>query len=223
MGKDASRRTLRTAVVTALAVASAPALLAPPAPAAPRPTYCQSVAIARKAKRFGVNHRVVLLRRAGELILCSDVRRKAVTLPSGGGTPARFLAVENKCALVLTTRPRSLPALVSVDLRTAFRRPTSSAGITPIGYGNPSATVVSLALASNCVAASGAVVDQGGGVLDRRIDTVQIHKNGGHLVFASGIPTTDDLKRLALRPLGANGAMVSWTENGAPVSRELPG
>jgi hypothetical protein len=111
---------------------------------------------------------------------------------------------------------------VAVDLKTAYRTSRSSAGIIPIGFGNPSATVVSLVLARNCVAASGAVVDMGGGAVDRRIDTVQIFKGGAHTVFASGIPTTADLRRLSIRAQG-RGALVSWTENGAPVSRSLAG
>jgi hypothetical protein len=66
------------------------------------------------------------------------------------------------------------------------------------------------------------VVNLGDGSVDRRIDTVQPLKGGAHTVFASGIPTTADLKRLSIRAQG-RGALVSWTENGAPVSRSLAG
>lgn len=204
-----------------LTVASTGAVVAPPA-VAKKPTYCQSAAKVLKATRFGVSGKVVLLRRGTELTLCSDKRRKAATLASTGMAPSKFLAVENKCAVVLTTKRGALPALLSVDLKSAFRKSSASANVTPIGFGNPAATVVKLVLASNCVTATGAVVDQGGGVVDRRIDTVQPLSGGRHTIFVSGIPTTDDLKHLALRPQG-KGALVLWTENGAQTSRALAG
>lgn len=192
--------------------------------AARRPTYCESTAKAAKAVRVAVSGRTVLLReRSNFMLLCSDRRRKAVEVTSSaGGALARFVAVDSQCAVILTTKRGKLPELVSVDLKTAFRASHATAGVIPIGFGNPSATVVSLVMSSNCIAASGAVVDTGGGTLDRRIDTVQVLKGGAHTVFASGIPTTADLKRLSIRAQG-RGALVSWTENGAPKSQPLAG
>jgi len=199
-------------------------LLPATASAAKRPTYCETTAKAAKAKRVASSGRTVLLReRNNFMLLCSDKRRKAVEVTSSaGGAPARFAAVEGQCAIVLTTKRGTLPELVSVDLKTAYRSSHATAGVIPIGFGNPSATVVSLVMSSNCIAAAGAVVDTGGGTVDRRIDTVQILKGGAHTMLASGIPTTSDLKHLSIRAQG-KGALVSWTQNGTPVSRPLAG
>jgi hypothetical protein len=212
------RRACATAVL--LTVGSAGALCSPAT--AKRQTYCQKAASALKAKRFGASGNVILLRRGTTMTLCSDKRKKAATLASTGQTPSKFRAVENKCAVIVTTKRGELPEVLSVDLKTTFRKSSASAGATPIGFGNPAATVLSFALASNCVAATGAVVSLGAGAVDRRIDTVQILSGGRHTIFASAIPTDADLRKLALRPQG-KGALVSWTENGAPVSRPLAG
>jgi hypothetical protein len=193
------------------------------ATAASKPSYCSKAIKAGKGKRVAKVGGVTVFRRGQTVSLCSDKRRKSVEVygMDPGMKIAKLVGTRSRCAAVLMSGKGRLPEILFKDLASK----ETSSSVVVIGYGQPAATVGSVAMASNCGVAWGESISDGA--------TTSYAIKARGLASLTSVPSNQTT--FVAAPKSAAGIagvrakasgkklVVGWTEAGVKQSKTLPG
>ena len=180
-------------------------------------TYCQKTASSVKGKLKGKSHGFSgYLEKSGSLILvCQDKPKFYGEFSITKGDKVSGLRVSSKkCAIVKVTGSSHNPQVYLFDFAD-FLTGSRQASVYTTGEGQPSASLIQLALSRNCVAAFGERVN---GVPRITVKGTNAFGYTGALNPPVGPTMTD--KELAAVKISGSGtsATVTWTEGGVPKS-----
>ena len=213
---------MRTLVAAALTLA---VLAVTGVDAGAKQTYCQKTIASLKGKVVWKKHGVTLYRTSSGSSrvwgACSDARRSARTVYVSGSAKPKLIRVAGKrCVAIVFKAPKKLPELAMKDLA----EKNAVFYTFPLGNGNPSAAVGSLAVSSNCAAAWGESDTDGAGSTSHHIRAVGFSKAtslSGDVTEVATVKSAADTKHVGIKAAHKR-VKVKWTESGVTKRVTLP-
>jgi hypothetical protein len=197
-------------------------LLGGTADAKKKRTFCQKAMRAEKGKLVKKTHGVTVFRVSRTYSVCSDAKRFVAAYWSAdpGEKATKIAAANKRCVAILFTSAKGLPEILFKDM--GDKSPGAPAQI--VGFGNPAATVGSLAVSRNCAAAWGESVTDAAG---NTVYAVKVKGFGPGTSLTTAVTnvatvkTADDIAHVGIKA-ASKGVTVSWTDAGAKQSKTLP-
>jgi hypothetical protein len=181
-------------------------------------TYCQKAGGNVKAKLKGKSHSfyVYLEKGGNSILICQDKPKFFGSFSIEKGDKVSDLRVSaKKCAAVEATGASHNPQVYLFDFANFVGTNAAQASIYTTGYGEPSASLIGIALSQNCVAAFGERVN---GIPRITVKGTSAFGYTGALTPPVSPTMTD--KELAAVKISGSGknATATWTEGGVPKS-----
>ena len=191
-------------------------------------TYCQKTIAALEGKVSWHKHGVTLYRtHSGSSRIwgaCSDAKRSARTVyvdsSSNKAKPKLIRVAGKRCVAIEFKARKKLPELAMKDLV----EKNALFYTFPLGNGNPSAAVGSLAVSSNCAVAWGESDTDGSGLTSHHIRALGFSKAtslSGNVTEVATVNTPADTKHVGIKAAHKR-VKVKWTESGVVKRVTLP-
>lgn len=207
--------------LTATALVAVPATSAPTAQTAKKKkkTYCQKVGSNAKAKLKAKSMGFYVFVEPGlsSVLICQDKPKfyGSFGLEAKGDKVSQLRVIKKKCAIFSARGSSHNPQIYAFDFENFKKGNAAQASIYTVGYGQPSAALISSALSPNCVSAYGERVN---GAPQITVKGTSAFGYTGQLQAPVGANATDnDLGTVKVTGSG-NTATVTWTEGGQPKS-----